>query len=108
MTMPTVDLAKIQSPEAKEIISSITTRNDTLYASKPSKANGREKYVWRIIAMLCSPKCHHKCFPVTASFDLQSFYEKQGHDSYKAYELTKQYIEDSKSIIEEIEQAFSY
>lgn len=108
MNSPKVDLTKIHSQGAKEVIFSIAKRNGDLYMTKPSKANGKEKYIWRMVALLCSPKRQHQCFPVTASFDLQDYFKGLGYTSCEAYDLTRDYIKTSKSLIAELQDAFGY
>lgn len=107
-TMPKIDFSKIKSTEAKEIASMIVKSDGTLYASKPSKANGKGKFMWRMVALMCSPHGRHQCMPVTATFDLQDYFEDQGYSDYQAYDKVKAYIANNKTTIAELQDAFGY
>lgn len=107
-TMPKVDFEKITSKAASEIIRSIVKNDGTLYTSKPSKANGKEKYIWRMVALMVSPKRAHQSMPVTATFDLQDYFESLGANSSESYDLAKEYVKESKGIVAEIQDAFGY
>ena len=107
MKMPIIDKSKL-SAEAKTYADAITNKKGELFASKPSKANGKQKFVWRMVALLCSPKQQHQCMPVTAVFDLQDYYESYGVTSDKSYGLAKNFIKENKSLIAELQDAFGY
>ena len=55
---------------AKQIVKS----NGQLYASKPKRASGEAKYVWRMVVFSVSDKPAHQCMPVTAELDMPDQY----------------------------------
>jgi len=107
-TMPKVDFEKITSKAAGEVIRSIVKNDGTLYSSKPVKANGKAKYIWRMVALMVSPKRAHQAMPVTAIFDLQDYFESMGADPDESYDMAKEYVKASKGTIAEIQDAFGY
>ena len=55
------------TPNAKRFIEEIFKKNGQFYKSKPKKASGDGKYVWRMVAFYAGVNPH---MPVGADFDL--------------------------------------
>ena len=73
MEMPSVNMGKIRSAEAKKIAERIVRPDGTLRASKPATKDELGKkaaYVWRMVAFYVSPNPRHQCWPVCAVSDL--------------------------------------
>lgn len=80
------------STEAKEFFDAITVNRKgvrVLRASKPQKATGEQKYMWRMVAFYMSRNPVHHCMPVCASFDLEGSF-----DDRRATEKRLKIIED--------------
>ena len=70
-TMPTIDLLTIDLTDEERVIATqVVKRNGVMYSSKPKKASGDAKYVWRMLAFFVSQNPQHQCIPVTADWDL--------------------------------------
>ena len=67
--MPRIDRSRL--PQHDAIVAAITKRDGSLRASKPMKATGDAKYVWRMVAFSISPVTKHQCIPTTADFDIE-------------------------------------
>ena len=77
MQMPKIDLDLVDlTPTERTLAQEIFKANGTLYASKPGKASGEGKYLWRMVAFGVSPHAKHHCLPVTAYFDLGGEYSE--------------------------------
>ena len=68
-TMPKIQFDTLAG-EALSLAREIAFADGGLRKSKPKKASGRAKYVWRMVAFTVSPVSRHQCMPVTADFDL--------------------------------------
>ena len=69
--MPIINLDNVElTQEEIALAVQILKKNGSLYASKPGKANGEAKYLWRMVAFGISPVRQHHCIPVMAEFDL--------------------------------------
>lgn len=98
--MPTLNLDSIvMSEEERDLASQIVRKNGVLYASKPKRASGEAKYLWRMVVFGISPKPQHQCIPVTASFDLDGTYF-ESLDRAKELDALAQRIEDSVPVQE--------
>lgn len=73
MSMPKVALSSL-SKKANKIAREITKKDGSIYSTKPKKATGEAKYVWRMIVFQVSSIPAHQCMPVTADFDLPERY----------------------------------
>ena len=67
--MPAINVS-LSDPFVSEIARQIVKSDGTLFASKPKKASGFAKYVWRMVAFQISPIGQHHCMPMTADFDV--------------------------------------
>jgi len=103
---PTPESAKIDfsklSPETLSIAEKIFKKDGTLYSSKPTKANGDQKYVWRQVAFFISKKPQHQCMPVTASFDLETYDDNGKWSSHLAHIREKELNTPIKEILDAI------
>jgi hypothetical protein len=72
------------------LVQAIVKRDGTLRASKPEKACGEAKYLWRMVAFAISPEPRHHCMPMMAFCDLPGRY---GSDEYRAAEARCSAIE---------------
>jgi hypothetical protein len=70
--MPKIDISRLSDPFAIELARQIVKPDGTLYASKPKKASGLAKYVWRMVAFGISPIGQHHCMPIMADFDISN------------------------------------
>lgn len=86
---PKVDLS-IFSDDVLSIVNQIFKKDGSLYKSKPLKATGEAKYVWRMLAFYMSTNRQHRCMPVTADFDLETYNENGKWSSRLAQEKTKE------------------
>ena len=71
--MPRIDLdAAMDALSLSEftLLCECIKRDGTLRASKPTKATGEAKYLWRMTALGISPKPQHSCMPALAFCDL--------------------------------------
>lgn len=83
--MPTIDIQKIEaSPEERKVLQEVVKKNGQLYASKPKKASGRGKYLWRELVFYLSSNPKHQCMPVTNAYELND------EDWENRTEVTKQ------------------
>lgn len=57
-----------------KIAQEITKADHSLYASKPQKASGEAKYIWRMVVFQVSKIPAHQCMPVTAEWELPEIY----------------------------------
>lgn len=66
------------SDEERALFDQVVGSDGCLRASKPKKADGDAKYLWRMLVFGLSPNEKHQCLPVMAEFDLDgSFAERQ-------------------------------
>lgn len=79
MTMPKVDIEKIElTDEFSKIFKIVVKKDHSIRASKPKVKDditGKAAYVWRMVCFQVSPKPQHHCMPVTANFDLPAYDE---------------------------------
>ena len=68
--LPLETIRETFSTEEVALILETVKPDASLYASKPTGATGRGKYLWRMLAFGISPNPKHHCIPVTADFDL--------------------------------------
>lgn len=77
-TMPKLNLeAAGLTTQERKLAEQIVKPDGTLYASKPGKASGDAKYLWRMVAFGVSPIQKHQCLPMTADFDLEGEYQER-------------------------------
>ena len=60
----------------RELVKQILKSDNSLYASKPKKASGEAKYLWRMVVFGISPIPAHHCLPVMADMDLEGKYSE--------------------------------
>jgi hypothetical protein len=90
---PVINIAALSSvllPSELDVVKEIVGKDGRLRHSKPAKASGIGKYVWRMVAFCASPEPRHSCMPVMAFCDLPG---KYGSDEYKAAEAKANRIE---------------
>lgn len=82
MQKPVIDLSKLEG-EALEYAKQIVKKNGEVYLSKPKKASGNAKYVWRMVMFFIGNRPQHHCMPVCADFDIEE------RDYHKRLEISK-------------------
>lgn len=97
MTQPTIDFSKL-SGESLYMASQVFKKDGSFYASKPKKASGDGKYVWRMLAFFISSNPMHQCMPVCASFDLETY----GDDGKWSSRLAQVREKELQAVIDEI------
>lgn len=76
--MPVIDLSIINlNDDEQELAAQILKPDGRLFGSKPSKASGEAKYLWRMVAFGVSTNPKHHCIPVTADFDLDGTWDER-------------------------------
>ena len=98
MTMPTINLDDaFMNDLERALAEQIIKKDGKLYASKPKKASGEAKYLWRMVAFAVSPKPQHQCLPVTADFDLEGSWS-ENRELAKGLDDLAQRIEETVPI----------
>ena len=78
MKMPIIDLDAADITDDERILAlEILKPDGRLYASKPGKASGEGKYLWRMVVWGVSPHRQHQCMPMTADWDLDGEFEER-------------------------------
>lgn len=76
--MPVLDLDNLELTDTeRKLVGEIVKPDGSLYASKPMKASGEGKYLWRMVAFGISPNRKHHCIPVTADFDIDGDFDQR-------------------------------
>ena len=70
-----IDITKLTEEDAK-IVAPCIKKDGSLYASKPTKADGWSKYVWRMLVFSLSEDPKHHCVPMTADNGIHDEYRK--------------------------------
>ena len=99
-TMPTINLDSVDMTIAERAIAEQILKPDgSLFASKPTKASGDAKYLWRMVAFGISPHGRHQCIPVTADFDLDGDFDARRLRAKELDDLSDR-IEKAVSVFE--------
>ena len=98
---PKVDLT-IFSGETLDIVKQVFKNDGSLYKSKPTKASGEAKYVWRMLAFYMSTNRQHQCMPVTADFDLETYDENGKWSANLAHKKAKELDEVVNNVLKTI------
>lgn len=93
------------SDETLSILNQIFKNDGSLYKSKPKKASGDAKYVWRMLAFYMSKNRQHQCMPVTADFDLETYDENGKWSANLAHKKAKDLDEIVDSVLKTIKSS---
>lgn len=91
-----------------EIATESLLPNGKLRRSKPAKASGEGKYVWRMIAFALSSDPRHHCMPIMAECDLLNEYwgrdedGRRTQDVHEAHEKRRARVKELDAITEAI------
>lgn len=96
-----IDIEKFNSEEAS-ILSQILKKNGTLYSTKPKKASGDAKYIWRMLSFYISNNSQLQCIPTTADFDLETYDENGKWNARMAMNRSKELDRIVDSILSQI------
>jgi hypothetical protein len=93
------------SDETLSILNQIFKNDGSLYKSKPKKASGDAKYVWRMLAFYMSKNRQHQCMPVTADFDLETYDENGKWSANLAHKKAKELDKIVDSVLKTIKSS---
>ena len=98
-----INFEKLNLPEEKlTLINEIVKNNGEIYLTKPKKASGEAKYIWRNVMFYISPNRVHHCIPVMSEFDLPLEY----FGSAENHSRRREKIEELDQIVDEVVNTF--
>lgn len=102
MGMPKIDFFAITDLATLKAARNISKADGTIYSTKPKKASGVEKYIWRNVVFQVSSVSAHQCLPVCAEFDLGEDYWKMSDGTNRSSSSKKLIREAYDKIVDNI------